>query len=462
MGKRRMSADRMSADSMLAPPGSSQAAFDAAPDECPESAESQAESPTEPLDSPAERKLAFPHFTLNKKALIAGIVAALIACIGMGACMWNQKAGNVNYAAASRTSILASDGHIHHRCVNVRAVDECLYMDYNLTSMGIESVALEQTASHTKLGFSMYYRVYVSGLGWMGWAKEGNPAGCVNLGRTAEKLEVLLIPTALMTDGPQAMRDAESSADGIAGQDAKVAGDGTDQAGEQGNSQGIAQGASQTAGRSAGRNASLTQDEISAIVKPGIVEAYRDVPFTQTIPALIQFPELPYGCESVAATIALQSYGFNLQKTDIATYYLDYSTSDYINAFAGDPFRATGIGRCMPPAIVNAVNRYLEAAESPLVAHDITGASFEELCACTDAGYPVIVWTTQYEAYPSILSTVGKYVNYSREHALVMYGYDIEAGTVLVSDPQLGLVERDLEKFVLFLTRTGNMAVIIK
>jgi len=43
-----------------------------------------------------------------------------------------------------------------------------------------------------------------------------------------------------------------------------------------------------------------------------------------------------------------------------------------------------------------------------------------------------------------------------------VYGYNAEENAVLVSDPQIGLTQRDMERFVRYFDRTGNMAIVIK
>ena len=56
------------------------------------------------------------------------------------------------------------------------------------------------------------------------------------------------------------------------------------------------------------------------------------------VPELLQKPELPTGCESVALTMALMYEGYDLEKTTIADEYLVYSEDgDFTRGYVGDP-----------------------------------------------------------------------------------------------------------------------------
>lgn len=181
--------------------------------------------------------------------------------------------------------------------------------------------------------------------------------------------------------------------------------------------------------------------------------------YTSNVEALLQYPELPAGCESVSLTIVLRSMGYDLPLTTIADSYLaiDPSWGDFVTAFGGDP--RTG-GGTMPPAIVNAANTYLREQDAEARAHDITGTSFNELFEYIDAGYPVLTWTTMYMAEPTFSSmTQGAYTWYTNEHCVVLYGR--EGDDVLVSDPLEGLVRRDAAEFQHLYEACGSMAAVI-
>ena len=182
------------------------------------------------------------------------------------------------------------------------------------------------------------------------------------------------------------------------------------------------------------------------------------------VPEILQRPELPTGCESVALTIVLNSMGYALEKTTIATDYLKRG-DNLATTYVGDPFSENGAG-CFPPAIVLTANKYLKEQKDSRRGHEVTGADMEELCAYIDNGIPVILWSTSNMAIPTQKGVVSthrgrSYEWYSYEHCLVLYGYDREKGCYLVSDPLEGLVERNAADFERIYDTIGRYAVVI-
>ena len=183
------------------------------------------------------------------------------------------------------------------------------------------------------------------------------------------------------------------------------------------------------------------------------------------VPEIIQTPELPTGCESVALTIVLNSFGYKLEKTDIAKNYLERGT-DMATSYVGDPFSKNGAG-CFPPAIVNAADKYLEEKGDKRTGHNITGTSIDDLCTdYIENGFPVIVWSSIDMTSPD--KTGGAYTYqgqsyqwYGSEHCVVLYGYDKGKDVYLVSDPLVGLVERDAAAFRDIYEKIGEYAVVI-
>ncbi len=183
------------------------------------------------------------------------------------------------------------------------------------------------------------------------------------------------------------------------------------------------------------------------------------------VPAILQNPELPTGCESVALTIALHHYGYNIGKTVIADSYLPYN-SNYAIGFFGSPYSYYG-GGCFAPAITTAANNFLTSRQSSYKAKDITGTSFQELYNYIDRGHPVIVWGTMYMKDPvftgaSVSWNGRRYLWYRMEHCMVLYGYDKKSDTVKISDPLIGYVTRNRADFEHLYNITGKNAVVIQ
>lgn len=185
-----------------------------------------------------------------------------------------------------------------------------------------------------------------------------------------------------------------------------------------------------------------------------------------TMKNILQKPELPTGCESVALAMVLQFYDFPVKKTTIADQYLDYSSDNFVSSFVGNPRSANGAG-CYAPAITKAANKYLEEKESELRAEDISGTALEDLYPYIESGQPVLVWNTMYMQQPEFTGATytenGKtYRWYRKEHCVVLCGYDKEKGTVTVNDPLDGIIERDAADFEAIYDLTGQMAVLIQ
>lgn len=182
------------------------------------------------------------------------------------------------------------------------------------------------------------------------------------------------------------------------------------------------------------------------------------VDFVQHVGELYQMEELQGGCEVASLTIVLDSMGFDVDSHTIADEYLSYEEGDMVHGFAGDPYY---YGSAFPPVIADAADAFLEANESPYRALDFTGASFEELAAWVEKGYPVLVWSTMYLGEPDMTGImVESYEWYNNEHCVVLYG--LEGETALVSDPLEGLVERDVQEFARIFEACGSMAIVVR
>ena len=178
---------------------------------------------------------------------------------------------------------------------------------------------------------------------------------------------------------------------------------------------------------------------------------------------LLQRPELPTGCESVALTIALRTLGFDLDKTDIAEHYLVYSQGNFVIGYVGDPYTNDGAG-IYPPGIVRTADLYLGSMGSVYTGHDLTGCEAEELFACVAAGYPVLVWWTVDYKEPRMTTDFIEYGDetfwwYGNEHCVMLQGFDLIKGEVILQDPEKGQVRFDLGKFKEIYEAVGRFAV---
>lgn len=193
-------------------------------------------------------------------------------------------------------------------------------------------------------------------------------------------------------------------------------------------------------------------------------------------PLTLQMPELPTGCEITALTMAINYYGFDVDKTVMASEYLPtagmnlyygadgrlYGT-DLNEYFIGDPFTEDGV-ICGTGAIVTAADSYLETAGSSLRAEDLTGSTPEELYLRVSRDQPVVVWVTISMAdrgeTEGWYTESGEYVEWSHnDHGAVLIGYS--GTTVTIADPISGLAEYDRQQFEKVFADRGNQCVVI-
>ena len=182
------------------------------------------------------------------------------------------------------------------------------------------------------------------------------------------------------------------------------------------------------------------------------------------VPEILQNPELPTGCESVALTIALNSLGCDLQKTEIADNYLEYG-DNLAYQYAGDPHTESGAG-VFAGGIVNAAEKYIKEKNLDIAAINTSGTSLSDLCKVVAAGYPVVIWGTMYMSDPLITSQSYEYDGYTytwyrNEHCMILAGYDQDAGTVVISDPLSGIVVRDADAYESYFNETGMYSVVL-
>lgn len=155
-----------------------------------------------------------------------------------------------------------------------------------------------------------------------------------------------------------------------------------------------------------------------------------------------QLPEYPNGCEAVSAVMLLKYAGYNADKNEFVENHLEKGEikirfgirfgPDPAKKYAGDPASKRGGWGCFAPAIVNALESYLEAEEK--AAHtpfNVSGAELSMLCETfIDRSIPVAIWITQ--DY-SPVSEVYQWLDYEgdqvylypkNQHCIILIGYD--------------------------------------
>lgn len=180
---------------------------------------------------------------------------------------------------------------------------------------------------------------------------------------------------------------------------------------------------------------------------------------------ILQHPELPTGCESVALTMVLKYYGFDLEKTTIAKDYLVYS-SNFVEGYVGNPFTTSGAG-IYSTGLARTARNYLEAQGSDMKVSNVTNSQPEMLYRYVSEEVPVIVWNTVYflDNQPSgqYNEWMGKKYQWDNcEHCVVLTGYDLDKNTVTVHDPVEGIMERDADAFWERYENLGSMAIVIE
>lgn len=180
---------------------------------------------------------------------------------------------------------------------------------------------------------------------------------------------------------------------------------------------------------------------------------------------LLQNPELPTGCESVATTSALRFLGFDMEKTEFAENYLTFG-EDVMWDYVGDPAEEDGAG-IFPPGLTNCTNEFLRQKHSKYVAYNTMGVAFEDLFKLIDAGYPVLMWTTMDYELPILDDVAYEYEDeyyywYQLEHCVMLCGYDLGERTITINDPLQGIVVLNMDQMEEIYNETGKLSMTIK
>lgn len=166
------------------------------------------------------------------------------------------------------------------------------------------------------------------------------------------------------------------------------------------------------------------------------------------IPKICQYPTLPTGCESVAATMVLNYYGEDIQAERFAAEWLACDSNFYYEndilfgpdpneVFAGDPFLKNSYG-CFAPVIEKAINENSNLCH----AEALYNVSLPEICdTYLRRNQPVLIWATMgmrevIDGKSWILPDGSDFTWPSGEHCLVLIGYD--ARHYYLNDPICG------------------------
>lgn len=181
---------------------------------------------------------------------------------------------------------------------------------------------------------------------------------------------------------------------------------------------------------------------------------------------IIQTPELPTGCESVALTMALNVYGYQLDKTTIASEWLVHNNENYVIGYSGDPFSKKGAG-IFAPGLCATANAFLEHKGDGYRAYDITGMSMEDLCDYIAQKIPVVVWITMDYKEPVYTDSNIEYDGrtyrwYNNEHCVLLGGYDDGKSILTIYDPLQGKIEIEKQTFQEIYDQIGKYAIMIR
>ena len=194
------------------------------------------------------------------------------------------------------------------------------------------------------------------------------------------------------------------------------------------------------------------------------------------VPAILQNPELPTGCEATSLTMLLNHSGFSVSKSTIAELMPKYGIyyrngtmygPNYYNTFPGDPFSSSGYG-CYTPCMVTTANSYFNSiGRADVRLKEITGTDFYDLYDYIDTGKPVMIWATMYMINPRDTDTWTtpegtRLTWHGNEHCLVLTGYDKNQGIVYINDPLVGKTTYKAETVKLRFEQMGKFCAVIE
>ena len=196
------------------------------------------------------------------------------------------------------------------------------------------------------------------------------------------------------------------------------------------------------------------------------IETTTDTYVQLNVDPILQYPELPTGCEITCLTMLLNYHGYDVDKVDLVNNYMLYRTSEYPVGFGGNPFSSNG-SLMWPPAMVDIANNFLLNNNDERKAQDKTGLTLDLLFDYLKEGIPVAVWVNEtfstYVDYDGNEAHYNGYIyrSYWGEHCIILKGYDLEKNIVYINNPQRGEEIINLTLFEEVYNACGKYAVLI-
>lgn len=217
------------------------------------------------------------------------------------------------------------------------------------------------------------------------------------------------------------------------------------------------------------------------IIKEPVIELKPDVVYERSVAKpylftniqldvepILQYPELPTGCEVTALTTVLWYYGLDVDKSYLAAEFLPKGTVGEVgpsDAFLGNPASPHGYG-CYAPVIKTTAEKYLSSLiwlQEDMTVQDITGTPLPELEQYIVDGIPVMIWasmdmveTRRNEGWNINGETVYWIYN---EHCLVLIGFT--ETEYIFADPLNGIKSYEKELVNQRYGELGQQAVVI-
>ncbi|RHW37689.1 hypothetical protein D1B33_08225 [Lysinibacillus yapensis] len=193
------------------------------------------------------------------------------------------------------------------------------------------------------------------------------------------------------------------------------------------------------------------------------------------VPAVMQNPELPNGCEITALTAVLNYYGLKITKTEMADHYLprqDFHTAggkrfgaDPNVAYSGSPYEKNNASYVYAQPIVEAAKNVISDKGKALQVTNASGLSQEEILKFVEQGVPVVIWVTLDLSEPQknngwfIEGTDTYHEMYQNLHSVVLTGHSEDKVTVM--NPLKGYELHDKERFFKSYVQLGKQAVAV-